>query len=662
MRDTILLMPPYHEEEKIGRLRRAMYSRKFGDTLGSRERRKLDPGHEEIPEDWEQGAAQSEKPTSLPLDAMLLRPAAPSRARAIMGWILVAAGLFFVGTLGFFAYYLFFGGASAISSRNIDIAITGPTQIAGGELTDLVITVTNHNRESLELADLVTTFPTGTRLNQGSCTYQTCRVSLGEIAPGKSLIVKLPAVYQGAAGQHATVEAELEYRLASSNTIFTASSQYGFVFGSSPLTVAVDGNTQTISGQPMRLTITVSSNVNQPVSDVLLHADYPFGFKQTGANPAASSAGLWELGVLSPGETKTITLDGVLSGEVGDARVFHFTGGTKTSATSSAIEAPLSDTSLTVAIAQPFLAISVSVNDAPSAKSVAVKPGDIVNISVAYQNNLSSAIQNAVIVARLSGISIDGTTVHSEDGFYRSTDNAVLWDKTTTGGTLATLDSGVGGTLGFTFQVPSSQDLQGIQNPVLNISISAAGTRLGESGVPENLQSTASQKIVVASDLSFASQGLYFTDPFGASGPMPPKAGVETTYAVVLSITNTTNKITSGKVVATLPPYTRLVGNHYLPASETVSFNGTTGLFTWDVGDIEAGVGLNGTSPRQVVIELGFTPSTSQIDSEPKLLQGITLTGTDDSTGKAVQKSAPDVTTNIIGDPGFTSINAKVIK
>jgi len=652
-------MPPRDDEEKIERLRRAMYSRKFGGMLGPRERRTLEQAREQVPADWEH-PQMKEAPERLPLEAMMI--SAPSKARAIVGWVLVAAGLFFVAALGFFVYYLFFGGGSAISSRNIDIAVSGPAQIAGGELTNLEITVTNHNKESLELADLVATFPLGTRLNPQSCTFQTCRITLGTIAPGASEVVKLPAVYEGPAGQSATVMTELEYRLPGSSAIFTASSQYGFIFSSSPLSIAVDGNTQTISGQPMRFSVSVSSNADQPVSDVLLSASFPFGFKLTQANPAADRSGLWELGTLAPGQTRTITLDGQLTGEVGDTRVFHFTAGTRTTATSTSIDAPLADSALEVAVARPFLDITLSINDAPGGKSAAVAPGDIVNVSVAYKNNLSNAIENAVIVARLSGISIDGSTVHSEDGFYRSTDNAVLWDKTTTGGALSSLASSAGGKLGFTFQVPASEKLRGIQNPVLNISVSAAGTRLGESGVPENLQSTASQKITVASDLTLSSQGLYYTDPFGASGGLPPKAGEETSYAVALSITNTTNKITGAKVEATLPPYTRLIGNHYLPASEKVSFNSATGVFTWDVGDIAPGAGLGGTPPRQVVIELGFTPSTSQIDTEPTLLQNITLSGTDASTGKAVQKSAPDVTTNIVGDPGFESINAKVIK
>ena len=601
-------MPPDHEEEKIERLQRAMYSRKYGDEIGPRERRQFEPEQSAVPDDWRHVEQRPGKMMT-PLEA-IMRPPAPSRVRAILKWTLTAAIVFFVCAIGFFIYYLYFGGASSISARNIDIQITGPAKIAGGELTNLEINITNHNREALELADLVVSYPPGTLLNSDSCTPQSCRISIGTIQAGGSTVVQLPAIYEGGSGQHASVTAELEYRLSGSNSIFVASSAYNFIFSSSPLSIAVTGNSQAISGQPLLLTVSVSSNSAQTIPDVLLSLGTPFGFQLTSATPARQGNGLWDLGPLNPGQTQTVQINGVLSGQVGDSRVFSFTAGTNSNATSSAIAAPLGSATLPVSIAQPFLGLAISVNGATSSAPVAVAPGDVVNVGITYQNNLSNEIDNAVIVARLSGLSIDGTTITSDDGFYRSTDNAVLWDKTTTGGIFSALPSGASGTVNFTFHVPPSSALQGIQNPLLDISVSAAGQRLGESGVPENLQSTADQKIAVASDLQLTAQGLYFTDPFGASGPMPPRVGVETTYAVTLSVTNTTNQIKDGIVTAAFPPYVRLVGNHYLPASEQVSFAENTGTFTWNVGDIAPGTGLNGTPPRQVTIEIGFTPST----------------------------------------------------
>ena len=653
-------MPPSdHEKEKIERLRRAMYSRTYADKLGPRERRSLESEHSGVPEDWAH-KPEALRPEDLPLEAML-RPQRKKKSYSVLKLTLLTAAVFFVGAILFFGYYLFFGGASSISARNIDIAITGPTHIAGGEPINLQVTITNHNREPLEEAELVVAYPPGTRLDPASCSESSCRIALGIIEPGNSAAIKLPAVYQGTAGQRANVRVDVEYRLGGSVSTFVASSDYAFVFASSPLSISVEGNTETVSGQPMQLTLTVLSNASQPVPDVLLSATYPFGFRESSVEPQPVSKGLWNLGTLNPGDKRQIVINGTLSGETGDNRVFQFKAGGRTSATSTGIDTALSETRLPITIARPFLNLYLTVNNASEPKAVAVTPGSTVQVSVTYKNNLSTSIENAVVVARLSGITIEGTNVRSDNGFYRSTDNAVLWDKTTTNGQLSHLDSGATGRLAFSFEVPPTESLAGLQNPTLVISVNAAGERLGETGVPENLHSTAQQKVAIASDLHMRAHGLYFTNPFGVTGNMPPVAGIETAYAIVFSITNTTNAITGARVTAQLPPYVRLIGNHYLPASEKVTFNGNTGAFTWDAGDIAAGAGTNGAVARQVVIEVGFTPSTSQIGTQPALLQTIKLTGADSLTGEDISRTADNITTNISGDPGFSSVNATVV-
>lgn len=654
-------MPPSeHENDKIERLRRAMYSRKYGEQMGPRERRALEESESSVPEDW--ARRQEERPPKpvLPLEAIFVEQR--KRVLPILKWALGIAAVFFVCAILFFVYYLYFGGESAISARNIDIAITGPGQIAGGESVDLQVIVTNRNREALDLAELIVTYPLGTRLNQGNCTVNSCRISLGTIEPGVPTAIKLPAIYQGSAGQRAVVHVEVEYRLGGSISIFNASADYAFVFSSAPLSIAVEGNTETISGQLMQLTLTVLSNASQAIPNVLLSVSEPFGFKLASSEPARGGDKLWHLGTLSPGEKKTVTLTGTLSGETGDSRLFRFTAGGRASATSTAIDTPLSDTELAVTIAQPFLKLDLTINDVSSTKAIPVSPGSFVHVAVSYTNNLSTPIDNAIVVARLSGMEIDGATVHSEDGFYRSTDKTVLWDAGTTDGVLEHIDAGASGKLNFTFQVPKPEDLSAGKDALLVISINAAGERFGQSGVPENLQSAVQQKVAVASDLRIHADGLYTNNPFGVTGLLPPKAGVETAYAIAFTITNSTNAIKNARVTALLPPYVRLIGNHYAPNTEEVSFNGNTSVFTWDVREIAPGAGLDGVPPRQVVVEIGFTPSTSQIGSQPILIKNVQLTGVDELTGNAVTKRADDVTTNLTGDPAFSPTNATVVR
>jgi len=659
-----------HEHEKIERLRRAMYSRELSGKLKERPRHALEDIRPIVGEDWQhkEGGAP----------ATIVAPRTIGTMRMVLRVVLGVAIVFFLGAAGFFGYYFTLGsGATPASSRNIDIVITGPAQIASGEQTRLQIMVTNRNPVALQLADLVITYPPGTRspgsLPEGqiepcsraegsedsSYEFARQRVCLGTIEPGERRQGTVPVIFSGEDGNPLDVLVDLEYRLEGSSAIFIASSEYSASFSASSLSIAVEGNTETVSGQPIEFTVTVASNVSVPVKDALLSVGFPFGFTFSGASPAPISGNLWELGDLGPGQRRQIVIRGTLTGESGDERVFRFTAGTRNSPEEESITTSLVESPFTMNVAEPFFGLSVLVNGR-TGTGVIAGPGENVNVAISWQNNLSTAIADAVIVARLSGIQIDGAKVKSPDGFFRSTDGAFIWDRTTTGGDFAQIIAGAKGTVTFSFQMPSAAELEAVRNPSLTITVNAAGKRVSEDGVPENLQATAAQRIAVASALTLSAQGLYYANPFGSVGPLPPKAGTETTYAVVFTLTNTTNEISNAKLTAILPPYVRWTGI-FSPGSEDVTFNQNDGTVTWDIGKIEAGVGLGGTSPRQAAIAIGFTPSTSQIGQEPPLLLGITLTGTD-AAGALVSRTVQNVTTNIVGDPGFNSTQATVIK
>ena len=100
----------------------------------------------------------------------------------------------------------------------------------------------------------------------------------------------------------------------------------------------------------------------------------------------------------------------------------------------------------------------------------------------------------------------------------------------------------------------------------------------------------------------------------------------------------------------------------YAPFSERVTFNRDDGSLTWVIGDVEPGTGVNGAPSRQIAIAIGFTPSTSQIGTQPVILKDISLSGTDAATGAAVSRTAPDVTTNMVNDQGFSPTEAVVVR
>ena len=644
---------PDHEQEKIEQLRRVMYSRSLSENLKDRERRSMHDTQPVVGRDWtreEPAPAQT-----------LVAPLAIALSRSIVWWVLAGAVVFFIGAGGFFLYYFTFGGgALPASPGNVVIDVSGPLNVAGGEPVNLQITVTNKNQVSLELADLLITYPRGTRSPTNSAVeLSNQRISFGSIEPGGRRQGTVPAIFAGAEGEDARVLVELEYRLEGSSAIFVSSSDYSLTFASSPLSISVHGNSETIAGQATALTVDVVSSAETDIARALLTVSYPFGFSFSSSNPQQARSGVWELGDFEPGEKKTIVLRGVLSGESGDERVFRFSAGTP-GATEHTIETVFDEVAHRMTVSKPFLSLTIAVNGT-SGGNVVVSPGENVTASIAYQNNLSVTVTDAVIVARLAGLPVEGSDVLSLDGFYRSSDGAVLWDKNTTKGVLASIPAGARGFVSFSFRIPGSSELLGIQDPRLTITTNASGKRLSESGVPENLQANATQSVRVASALVIAAEGLYYSSPFGSVGPMPPSANKETTYAIVFTLTNTTNRVEGAVLSATLPPYVRWVGV-YSPPSEQVTFNAQDGVITWNVGDIETQVGVGGTVPRQAAVSIGFTPSTSQIGQQPILLQDIQLRGVDAATGKTVTHKAPDITTNIVGDPAFSPVNATVVR
>lgn len=641
-------------EDKISRLRRAMYSRKVSPTFGEEVRHTLPRQATDTPDDWTRGGdAEGVSGTIAP-------PRAIRYTRTILVWILGIAVLFFLAAAAAFAWYLIGGFGTDVRGNNIDITINGPLSVIGGEPAELQMIVKNRNKAPLEFADLVIDYPAGTRsVTDLKAPLPSQRISLGTIEAGGTRQGTVNAVLVGQGGTAGVVHVSVEYQVKGATAIFTADKDYSFTFAAAPVAISVEGNTEAIPGQPMTLIATISANTTSVLRDVLLQLDPPFGFVLSGATPAPDATNTWKLGDLRPGDQKVITIIGIMKGQPGDARTFHFEVGTP-QATSSTMDIPLVEYTQTVTIAQPFIGLTVAVNGDTAARTSVVKAGDNVNVTVNWKNELTTPINHPVFVANLDGFSIDGSTIKPTNGFYRSADNTIEWDASTSNGALSTLAPGSNGSVNFTFSVPSEVNLSALRNPSLNISIHAAGDRSDQNNVPQNLQSSVVRTIKVQTTPTVLSQGFYHTNPLGVSGSVPPQVNKDTAYAILWTVGNSTNPIGNAVMKAQLPPYVRWSGI-YSPGTEKIIFNQKDGTVTWNIGDVPAGAGSQGIAPRQVAFEVSLTPSSSQVGSQPALILNQVFTGTDSFTNTTLNRTVPDTTTYQPNDPGFLPAEAKVI-
>ncbi|MDE1925248.1 MAG: DUF11 domain-containing protein [Patescibacteria group bacterium] len=646
-------MPPEKGDE-IERLKKKLYSRGNKDKPMSDIRTPLSHEQADAPVSWSKAEdeallaalqADTTKKKAPPIGTLMQEQ---KKKMSFAAKFLIGSFLFFVLAAGA-AAYIFFGGGSLISPQNIDLQVVMPSLIDSGKASTFQIIIDNRNTSQLQLVDLILDYPDGTRDPTGAAALTQARQSIGTIGAGQQLKQTASAIFYGQQGAQEKVQVTLEYSVAGSNAVFQKQSEADFVIGSSPVSVSVSAPSAAVSNQSFPIDLTVQSNATTPLSNVVVQAQYPFGYSVQSATPQALAGGtFWQLGTLAPGASKTIHIVGSIDGQDGDQRVFRFLAGSNTDSTDTQVKVPLLTVPQTITVEKPFITGTIAVNG-QSGKTISVTPGQPLEGTITWQNNLPTAITNAQLVLSFSGPALDKSSITSGDGFYQSQNSTITWSSAQDP-SLAQVAPGQSGTLQFSFATlpPGSGNVL-ITNPTISLSLNVQGTEADQSGTPQQVTGAATAQVSVASMLSLAAQALHFTGGFTNTGPMPPKANADTSYTIVWTVKNSSNTIANATVSAVLPAYMR-----YVPGASGVSYDTGSRTVTWSLGDLNAGVGYS-SAAKQVSFQVVLTPSASQVGSVPALTGEASLQGQDRFAQVGVSATAQAPTTALSGDTGFVS-------
>lgn len=552
--------------------------------------------------------------------------------------------LLFIGAVIFFiialvtAGLLFFAGNNTVSTKNVDISITGPSEIGAGSTLSLQVVVTNRNAVPMELTDLVLEFPSGTRSAADiSEDLPRVRESLGTIEPGKSVNRTIRAVPFGVQGTAINVKATVEYRVPSSNAVYVVNANYGTRINESPASISIDALTEAVSGQKVTFTVNVRSNAPEVLKDMMLVATYPPGFSFDSSVPEPAGESAWALGDIEPGGTRKVVLTGTFSGEDGETRVAHFAAGNRKPGADDAIAAPLAMSDLSLVVKKPFITAQLTLDGDRSATH-AIQRGAAVVGTVTWTNNLPVRVQNLRITLSINGQAVDRKEVRVSRGFYNSNTSSISWDKSTNAD-LADVGPGQSGMEQFSFSTLAAGTLK---DASVNLAVTVTADRLSETSVPEKVESTATAKALVATNLAFHPSMVT------AGGPVPPKVGVQSTYSVVWTVTNTGNAMGNSRVSAILPSYVTYLSK--TSASEDVTYNDSARTVTWNIGD------LSGGDARSAGFQVAFIPSISQAGTPPVIVSGQEFSGLDRFARITVTKTPEPLTTR-----SASSVNGNVV-
>jgi hypothetical protein len=591
------------------------------------------------------------------LDDMLKDRRAPDPKPLKMQRFFMFSILFFVGAF-LLAAYVYIGGGNFVSTKNVDILVTGPAVIEAGQPLVLTATVENSNNAELESANLSIQYPEGTRqADDPTLALTRDHADLGIVKAGGESVETFRSVLFGQKGEVKQLKLTLEYTIKGSRTSFFKTKTYEITIGDTPVAIGIEKPDSVTSGVPFTTRIIIAANTTDVLKNVVVRAEYPYGFHADSSSPdAAASDNVWTMGDLAPGDKKTITLKGTITGVDQDERTFRFYAGVADPGSPTILKNPLVSTTETFALARPTVGLLVSLNGDNDGDYVAPM-GTPVTATLKYQNNGTEKLSNTQIVLKLTGSALDKSSVKADGfGFYDSANDQVVWQGATLAG-LNNLAPGDSGEVQVSFS--SLKILPAGKNQTIDLKASISGIPGGVSSA-DPIQTSVSRSVKVSSTANLSGKVLYSRGPFRNTGPIPPKAEATTTYTVVFDLGNTQNNVSSGVLTAKLGPNVKWVASGD-DAANLTTYDPASNMVTWNVGTLESGAGFS-KPMRESAFQISIRPSIGQVGTVPTLVSGISFSGTDSFTNLPVTASMGNLSTRLTSDPAFVQGDDTVVK
>jgi len=648
-------MKKEYSQEHIDEMRKRLYDR--GAKFKASNRHELTDTKIDVSRNWGEKPESEQNHTDLrhaiPADASddltILPPVKAKPKRRYRSVILLGSFIIFLFITLASSAYIYLGG-NQISSDNIQLNISGPSTLGGGEVMSLQVGLSNNNSVPLESATLILKYPTGTRSTGDSPRnlYEE-RIPLEDVAPGDIKTTPVRVAIFGEENAEKEISATLEYRVGGSNGIFYKDSEpFDFRISSSPLVLSIDSIQKVASGQLVDVTVTAASNATTPLTDILITAQYPNGFRYESASQAPIfGENVWRIAELLPEEEESITIKGMVMGLTEESLQINFTAGPPDPENQYVISAPLADTRAEFTLERPFIDVAVEIADQMNGVAI-ISQDDLADVEVEITNTLDETVYDMVVGVVPEGNALTENSVRAISGFYDSNTNSVRWE-VSNNPTFSEVNPGDSRTLQFTI---AQSDIK--TTSAFDLVVNVYARRVAESSASEQLIGTVTREGKYSSSVALGSQAGRNVGRFGDAGPIPPQVGETTTYTLTLVAEAGANDMNNAVVNTSLPIYVNWLDEYDTQGS--VSYNTVSKQLEWTVGDIENG------QRKELNFQVSIQPSTSQVGSSPTLIDRQRLQANDRFTGELLQDSAPAVRTELSTEAGFEEGNGKVVR
>lgn len=534
---------------------------------------------------------------------------------------IVVLGLIIAGVAGFWFYR-----ESMFSKEILRVDILGPETAKVGEELEYSVKYKNNGNFALENPSLIFDLPENSFTEDGRTRIIQ---DLKDIYPGDEEIIKIKARLFGKEGDLKTAEAAVAYTPKNLTVRYESDTSFTTKIGEVPVTLDFDLPSKVEKGKDLQYSINYFSNIDFLIDNLGLKLMPMDGFENMSSDPASLDGLEWRLDPLDKAEGGRVNIEGRVTADTG--RTLSFSA--QLGIWQDGNFVPIKEVEKEVQVIQPLLFISQQVN---GSGSYVASPGETLRYQIFFRNIGASPFENLFMVVKLDGQALDISTVETQGG--QVSGNMIVWDHTRSP-QLRHLDEQEQGEIVFYVKVkddwaPSgSEESDTIITNEVNIS-----------------QITQKFEIKVNYGLVISQRAYYKISDIENSGPIPPKAGEATTYAITWEIKNYFNDAKNVKVKATLPGNVNLTGK-ISPSGESSNFlfDSVSREIVWSVGDVLAGEGARGGG-RTISFQISLLPSGSQRGSTASLIGQVQISGENQFTDTIITAKDSGINTSLPDD------------
>ncbi len=561
-------------------------------------------------------------------------------------------GLILIFVLLVSGYYFFW--QVSFDNGNVKISIDAPEESDSGDFIDYTIKINNENFSKIENVSLKLSYPGNfdPGENEGFEPGQnnSSVLSIGEIPGHSEKQIEFQGRIYSPKGSLSYLKAELFYQPNNLSTQYSTENVKSISIISSPVSLNVVSPGNAASGNVVNYLVRYKNDSAERFSDMFLRAQYPDGFSFSESNPEPSQEkNIWNLGQINPQGSGEISITGKLEGNDGEIKKIKFVLGKM-----EGVEfIPYDEEEASVKIIGSPISIWQTVNDQ---ENLAAFPGEHLEFKIHFRNNGDVGLNNLILTEKLEGKALDFSELKLDSGTYNSNSNTITWKVADTD-ILKNLAPGEEKTISFDVKVESPLPVSEKEDKNFIISSLA---KVDSPDIPTPIDmnkviSSNSIDIKINTQLKIDVSGYYSDDVISNSGPIPPRVGEKTSYAIHWKLSNYSNDIGNPKIEADLPSNI-FVSDKFFPDNENFYYDSRINKIFWQPGRIDAGTGIL-NNPRELVFQVEINPSVDQQGRQAELIKETKFTALDLFTSREVSATASAKTTilkedNLLSEQG----------